>query len=231
MVIPPRRSTNKSLLDGSAHCLVYCGTDFQPEVEAQNARQRPVARGRLRHKVIQKKRTGDRSSSRSRSRSPECGGLEEYCVDPALPYAQPLTMEQVVTNPTIEIAHQHFHSYVESHSADLTIIKQEINRQNICSAKILCCIEVASVKKTWCCGNDYRAYLEQNTEQVVQELFAAISSRQTCIFGLLIIADGIKIVEITFNNNRYCVKETELIKWNQPNTVLEILNYIDQKLV
>ena len=195
-------------------------------------------RGRLRQRVLLQKKLGRKG--RSRSRSPLSDDDDVVLTDHVLPNPPPPgnpTMPRLLNNPNgYLLTPQSYHHYFEPHKPDLVLVwRKKLAHMSLPQhiAKIVC--EISSWNKEGR-ATSLQRHVDEATEQCVQSCLAALAHDQKCILGIVIVADGLKLVKIDrISGNQsgndghhtyYTVKETRLVHWNSAQDLYVLFGMI-----
>ncbi|XP_072049046.1 uncharacterized protein [Amphiura filiformis] len=219
--------------------LVISSSTDDEEYEDDNAsRRRPdqdiVNRGRIEKRIVlSKAKTGRRQ--RSRSRSPLSSSDDEVDLrrnvvniqNPQRPF-QVHPMDYILANPDeFYLKSDSYFEFFEPHKPDL-VCREDIENKKV-RVKFVC--EIASWHEEGRRDVSLKRLVNESTEQCVQSALAALAHDQKYILGIVVVPDGMKVLQIKKRRRWYKISETPLVLWSEERKLFALLEMIRKALV
>ena len=216
-----------------------------PDQNAMENVNQEQGRGRPRQRVLLQKCRSKRV--RSRSRSPISDDDDVFLTDhvsdirpnaahgPGNP-----NIPQLLNNPNdYLLTPNSYHKYLEAHKPSLALIQRK-KLPHVSSTlehvvKFVCEISPWD-KEGRAMPISLQRHVDEATAQCVQSCLAALAHNQKSILGVVIVADGLKLVKIDRVNgddgsHMYTVKETRLVMWNSERYLYVLFGIIKNAIV
>ena len=234
-----RKKTNRSLVEtddeDDPELVITSSTDEEYGDQDDGGRpdQRRVNRGRVEKRIIlSKAKTGKRQRSRSRSplSSDDEIDLRRNVVNiqnPQRPH-QMHPMDYILANPDhFYLRSDNYFQFFEPHKPDL-VCREDMENRKV-NIKFVC--EIASWNKEGRKGVTLKRLVNESTEQCVQSALAALAHDQKYILGIVVVPDGMKVLQIKKRRRHYKISETPLVLWNEDEKLFALLEMIRKALV
>ena len=212
-------------------------TDDEDSAEGENAeRQGPdqgINRGRAEKRVLLSKSKRE-YTKRSRSRSPLSSDDEVdlpvhvVSIAPRPPGRRGHTIQTMLANPDhYYLKSESYFKFFEPHKPDLLCRNHEV----VDHVRVRFVCEIASWLKESRRNRSLPKLVGESTEQCVQSALAALAHDQNHILGIVVVPDGMKVINIKRKRRSYKIHETPLVLWSEEQKLFSLLNMIKKVLV
>ena len=209
--------------------LPVCGGDDK-EVASEDARRTKdeVNRGRVRKRIILAKKTG----KQGRARSPERKVVDlRRCVVDVKNAQRPYRIRSIEYlldhHDDFFVKSEEYFQYFEPQRPDL-ICFQKMERREVL-VKLVC--EIGSWDEEGIEGVSLEQLVTDSTEQCVRSALASLSHNQEFICGLVLVVDGMKLIQIKKDSTCYRIRETPLVLWHEERKLFVLLEMIRQAIM
>ena len=199
--------------------------------ERQGPDQGRVNRGRPEKRVLCSKAKMEfrrRSRSRSPLSSDDEADLTQHIVSIAPRPARGHTIQTMLASPDhYYLESKSYFKFFEPHKPVLLCRTDPVVVH--VRAKFVC--EIAEWLKEDRNNDSLPKLVNESTEQCVQSALAALAHDQKHILGIVVVPDGMKVINIKKKHRHYKIHETPLVLWSEERKLFSLLNMIRKVLV